>query len=164
LVVSAIVFSVSVTTEGLAQDVVCENARLEAAQARYDLGLFVEVFDLLDPCVPDGFSVREQRVVACRLMALSHIAIDSNDDAREWTRLLLRQEPDYRVVPETDPPRFASMVDDLQPAWYTWLWKGNEWYKWAGRTAIVGTAVAVPLLLRDTPEPDLPLPPAFPSR
>ncbi len=146
------------------QEAACDNPRLETAQSQYDLGLFVEVFTVLDPCVPDGFDSSEQRAVAYRLMALSHIAMDSDEEAREWTRRLLEQDSDYRVSPEVDPPRFATMVDDLQPRWYTWLWKGNEWYKWAGRTAIVGTAVAVPLLLRDTPEPDLPLPPELPIR
>ncbi len=147
-----------------AQDISCDNARLEGAQAKYDLGLFGDVFDLLDACTPDGFDSREQRLVAFRLMALSHIATDSNEDAKNWTRRLLKENPDYQVRPEADPPRFAGMVDDLTPSWYTWMWKGNQWYKWAGRTAIVGTAVALPFLLKKTPEPDLPLPPAFPPR
>ncbi len=152
------------STNVFADDNICDNARLEDATAKYDLGLFGDVFELLDPCTPEGFESREQRQVAFRLMALSHIAVDSNEEAKEWTRRMLKEDPNYQVRPETDPPRFAGMVDDLKPKWYTWLWSGNEWYKWAGRTAIVGAAVAVPLLLRSTPEPDLPLPPDLPAR
>lgn len=147
-----------------AQDTVCDNTRLETAQAQFDVGKFTAVFDLMDPCLPDGFRGREQRVVAFRLMALSNIAVDSYTEAREWTSRLLKEDPAYRVRPETDPPRFAGLVDDLRPKWYTWFWRGNEWYKWVGRTAIVGSAVALPLVLKKTPEPDLPLPPTFPSR
>jgi len=143
----------------------CDASRLEQAVSTYDFGRFNQTFTLLKPCVPDGFGGKEQRVSAYRLMALSYVATDSLDQARDWVRQLLRVDSRYDPNPQVDPPVFTTMVSDAKPRWYTWLWRGNEWYKWAGRGVLAAGAASLPFLLQgDTPEPDLPGPPDFPDQ
>jgi hypothetical protein len=141
----------------------CNEIRTAQAQSRYDLGLFDEVFGLLEPCLPDGFEDRGVRMEAYRLMALSRLALDEPEEARMWVDRLVGEDPNYPIDPEVDPPLFAEMIQKEKPAWYSWLWRGKAWYHWAGRAAIVGAGVSIPLLLRKQTEPDLPLPPDFPD-
>lgn len=147
---------------GVSAQVPCTSDRLDAASGMYDFGRFEQTFGLLGPCLPDGFAQRAERVQAYRLMALANIGVDSLARAREWVRILLRANSRFRPDPLVDPPRFTDMVDDLRPRWYSWLWRGNEWYKWAGRGAVVAGVASVPFLLRDKPKPDLPGPPVLP--
>ena len=151
----------SVQSEARAQDS-CSALRIQQATLDYDFGRFSETFRLLKPCIPDGFEGRTQRTNAYRLMALSYLATDSLDQARESIRFLLRHDSRFSPNPQSDPPLFVSMVSDMRPRWYTWMWKGGEWYKWAGRGLIVGSAVALPMLLKKTPLPLLPDPPSLP--
>ncbi len=142
----------------------CDASRLEQAVSLYDFGWFDEAFALLKPCVPDGFSEKAQRASAYRLMARFYIATDSLEHARVWVEQLLRAEPRYRPDPQLEGLVFTDMVRDLKPRWYTWLWKGNEWYKWAGRSLLITGVASLPFLLQGNEEPDLPEPPVDPSR
>ena len=143
----------------------CSSRTLDRAVDTYDFGRFEQTFDLLGPCLPDGFPQKADRVQAFRLMALAYIAIDSLEQARQWVRRLLRADGRFRPDPDVDPPRFAGLVRDLKPRWYTWLWKGNAWYKWAGRGVLAAGVVSLPLLLRGSkPPPELPGSPALPPR
>lgn len=140
----------------------CNKLRLEQAENAYTFGIFGQTFDLLRPCLPDGYPEKAQRVAVCRLMALSYIATDSLDRAVEWVRLLLRADSRYKTNEQVDPLVFTDMVNRMKPRWYTWLWRGNEWYKWVGRGLVTGAAVSITLILKGNPEPDLPDPPDFP--
>ncbi len=142
---------------------VCDTGRLERAASSYEFGWFDETFDELDPCIPDGFSEKDQRLTAFELMALSYVATDSTDDAREWVRRILHLEPSYQPDLQVENLVYRDMVRDLKPRWYTWLWKGNEWYKWAGRGALASGVVMVPILAQTDEEPDLPEPPVGPQ-
>jgi hypothetical protein len=141
----------------------CNPDLLREANDRYTIGQFADAFRILRPCVPNGFESRTNKVQAFRLLALSSIASDSLETARLYVRDLLRADSRFRPDPLVEPPLFTDMVRDLKPKWYTWPWKGRRWYHWAGRVAIVGVAVGVPLLLRDDPLAPLPGAPGFPS-
>jgi hypothetical protein len=141
----------------------CNVVRLEEAHSRFDLGLIDETFELLSPCVPNGFGAKELRVDAYRLMALSYIAIDSLDQSRTWVKRIVDANSRYRSDPDVDPPVFTDFVQSYKPNWYNWLWKGKQWYHWAGRGLIVGAAVGVPLLIKSNQPQPLPGPPAFPD-
>jgi hypothetical protein len=140
----------------------CGTSALDQAGAFYDVGMFDRAVGALQPCLPEGLPEKEQTIGAYRLMALSYIATDSLDRARESVRALLKTDSGYKADPATDPPLFADLIQAEQPPWYTFMWEGSSVSRWAGRVAVVGTAVAVPLLLRDTSEPALPGPPALP--
>jgi hypothetical protein len=140
----------------------CDGPTLDAASDAYDIGRFPQTFTLLKPCLPDGFSGKSQQVDAYRLMTLTYIATDSLEQARISIRQLLNADSRYQPDGVNDPPLFANLVSDLKPKWYTWLWRGKQWYKWAGRGAVAGV-VSLPFLLKTTPEPDLPGNPVFPT-
>ena len=140
----------------------CTALRIDQAGGEYAFGRFTETFRLLKPCVPDGFSERTYQADAYRLLALSYLATDSLVQARESIGYLLRYDSRFRPNPQTDPPLFVDMVNDMRPKWYTWLWKGGEWYKWAGRGLIVGSAIALPMILKKDELPLLPNPPGTP--
>ncbi len=148
---------------GLAQPR-CDDSRLEEAAGTYDLGLFAQTLGLLKPCLPEGFPGKPQRTSAYELMALSYIATDSLEHARRWVKLLLSVDARYDPDPGVAPPLLVDYVRDLRPPWYTWLWKGNAWYHWAGRGAVIGSVVSIPFLLRGNSAPELPGPPAFPPQ
>ena len=140
----------------------CDASRLEQAVSTYDFGRFNQTFALLRPCVPDGFGGKEQRVSAYRLIALSYVATDSLDLARDWVLQLLRVDSRYDPDPQRDSPMFTAMVSDVKPRWYAWLWRGNEWYKWAGRSVLAVGVASLPFLLKNQ-TPDLPGPPTLPG-
>jgi hypothetical protein len=101
-------------------------------------------------------------VNAWRLLALSYLAVDSVAEARSSVRSLLRVDSRYRPDASVEPLPFVNLVNDLKPRWYTWPWKGNEWYKWAGRGLLVGTAIALPIMLKKDVLPPLPEAPSPP--
>ena len=153
---------------GMAQDdaetaSACDETQIALAANQYEFGLFDESVGELKSCLPDGYDQKEQRISAYRLLALNYIVTDSLDQARESIRQLLKTDSGFQPDPENDPPVFADMVQDAKPGWYTFMWQGSSASRWAGRVAVVGTAVAVPLLLQDTSEPALPGPPALPT-
>jgi len=141
----------------------CDATILDRANSHYEIGLFDETVDELQPCLPDGLERKEERVGAYRLMALSYIATDSLDQARESIRQLLKTDSGYKPDLENDPPLYADMIEGMKPEWYTFMWKGSSASRWMGRVAVVGTAVAIPILLQDNGAPPLPGPPDLPS-
>jgi hypothetical protein len=153
-----------VATDLRAQESDFHATTITVAESRYEIGLFDDSVEELKPCLPDGFQVKEERVSAYRLMALNYIVTDSLDQARASIRGLLKTDSGYQPDPDRDPPLFAEMVQDQKPPWYTFMWEGSSAGRWAGRVAVVGAAVAVPLLLRDTSPPPLPGPPDLPSQ
>ena len=130
---------------------------------QYDIGLFDRTVGDLNPCMPDGFEQKEERIGAYRLLALSYIATDSLDQAQESIRQLLKTDSGYKPDLENDPPLYADMIEGMKPEWYTFMWKGSSPSRWMGRVAVVGTAVAVPFLLQDNSAEPLPGPPDLPT-
>ena len=141
----------------------CDATILDRANSNYEIGLFDETVDELQPCLPDGLEQKEERVGAYRLMALSYIATDSLDQAKESIRQLLKTDSGYKPDLENDPPLYADMIEGMKPEWYTFMWKGSSPSRWMGRAAVVGAVVAVPFLLQDNSAPPLPGPPDLPT-
>jgi hypothetical protein len=146
-----------------AQDADCDATTISAAESQYEIGRFDRSVDELRQCLPDGFGQKEQRLSAYRLMALNYIVTDSLDQARQSIRLLLKTDSGFEPDPDNDPPLFSEMVQNQKPPWYTFMWEGSSTGRWVGRVAVVGMAVAVPFLLRDTSPEPLPGPPDLPS-
>jgi hypothetical protein len=165
--VTLALFRVVSTPQLMAQDSLDLNCNdssvLDRAGAYYDVGMFDRVLGTLQPCLPHGLDEKEQKIGVYRLMALSYIATDSLDQARESVRALLKTDSGYKADALVDPPLFVDLIEAEQPPWYTFMWEGSSAGRWVGRAVVIGTAVAVPLLLRDTNEPPLPGPPDLPE-
>lgn len=86
----------------------CGDVALTDARKFYEIGQFDRVFATLEPCLQIGFTDR-QRVLAYRYLAMSYLALDSNDIAVASVGRLLKLEPNFE--PDLfDPPRFIELV------------------------------------------------------
>lgn len=92
----------------------CDEVTLGEARNLYELGQFQQVFDLLSPCLKEGFT-SQQRVEALRLMAFSYLAIDSLDAAYDQTMQILQINPAYQPS-LFDPPGFIEQVRQIRLA------------------------------------------------
>ena len=84
----------------------CDDNILNEAQKKYDIGLFNEVKDMLQPCIQNGFS-QKQLIQAYRLMSVSYLAIDSVASAVAYANKLINIKPDFDAE-LFGPPKFDS--------------------------------------------------------
>ncbi len=162
--VATVFVLLSSSPRAAAAQIACTDDTIAEASNSFHFGRFPTTINLLRQCLPDRPEPKSSRVAAYRLMALSYIATDSLDLARASVGAILRLDAGFESDRSADPPLFSQFVDDMRPRWYSWLYRGNEWYKWVGRGVIVGAAASIPFVLSaDSREPDLAGPPAFPA-
>jgi outer membrane receptor for ferrienterochelin and colicin len=92
----------------------CSDVTLNDARKSYEIGKFTEVINSLKPCIEKGFN-EKQKVEAYRLLAMTFIAIDSNEQAAIATGFLLQINPNYEAN-LFDPPAFIKLVNTLRLA------------------------------------------------
>ena len=90
----------------------CSDVTLNQARKFYDIGKFSEVIRTLNHCVHQGFN-EKQKVEGYRLLAMTYIAIDSNELAAQETGYLLQINPTYEAN-LFDPPAFIRMVNNIK--------------------------------------------------
>ncbi len=90
----------------------CEKALAEAEQ-KYSAGRFDEAIDLLEKCLPVGFSDEEKKK-AYKLLAFSYLAKDYLDQAKNAILKLLELVPTWQPDPIQDPPPFTKMVEEVK--------------------------------------------------
>jgi hypothetical protein len=154
---------VAITPRTVVSQSICTTTTIQLAESAYSIGRFPTMYELLNPCLPNGFTEKRNSVDAYRLVALSYVASDSLDMAKMAIKQMLRIDSGYRPNPDTDPPIYVNLVNDQVPSWYTFMWTGNSTSHWLGRVAVVGALIAVPILVASSTEPDLPGPPSTPS-
>ena len=141
----------------------CTSATLQQANLSYRFGHFSAMFLTLAPCLPDGFSDKNDVTSAYRLIALSYVATDSLTLARSSIRQLLKYDSGYRPDPATEPPIYVDMVNEQIPSWYTYMWRGNSTSRWLARGLTIGALIAIPVIINGNTESDLPGPPPLPE-
>ena len=92
----------------------CETA-LTDAQNMYAIGNFDNTIRQLLPCLDAGFS-DGQKVYGYRLLALSYLAMDEFDEARDAIQQLLVLSPRYKYDPVRDPLPFTRILFELGPS------------------------------------------------
>ncbi len=90
----------------------CSDVSLNDARKYYENGRFNEVILSLKSCIEKGFN-EKQKVEAFRLLAMTYLAIDSNDQAASVTNFLLQINPNYEAN-LFDPPSFIKLVNTLK--------------------------------------------------
>lgn len=84
-----------------------ERASYQSAESAWHDGRFQQAVRILERDMP---SYQEALLPgACRLLALCHLALDREEDAIRYVRLMLRYHP-YYVLSLDDPVRFADLV------------------------------------------------------
>ena len=142
---------------------VCDDLIIARAEDQYRFGWFPQTLNTLQPCLRDDVVDVPRQSMAYRLAGLSYIGVDSLEQARSIVARLLSINSRFEPDPEVDNLVFRGIVDDLKPPWYSWLWKGNEWYRWGGRGALVSGVIMAPVLLHRKEVPDLPEAPLDPQ-
>ena len=113
--VLALMFALSLnfvmTSQARSQDK-CENA-LKEAENLYITGRFDEAIDLLEGCLPSGFT-QEQKKQAYRLLGKSYLAKDYLDQAKDAIEKLLEIVPTWKPDPIQEPPEFMQLVEEVK--------------------------------------------------
>jgi hypothetical protein len=89
-----------------AQNICSQN--LLTAQRKYDQGQLMEVNNLLDACLENGFS-KAEKIQAYRLSILSLLFQDEQEQAGELMVKLIKIQPDYSVNPAVDPTEYIKL-------------------------------------------------------
>ena len=90
----------------------CDTA-LADADEQYRAGYFDQVIERLSDCLDQSAFSSEERRRAYRLLGLSYIGKDREQDARAAVRSLLEVAPDYQPDPALDPPPFVQLVEEM---------------------------------------------------
>ncbi len=112
------------------------------AQQSYNDGFFNSTIELIKPCLADGFETKQHKQKANRYMALAFIELNYPDSARKYIQNIINLDDSFEADLEKDPLIFIDIVDESKPSWYSylysWIYSGNEWYKWGGRVVLSG--------------------------
>ena len=81
------------------------------AENAYIIGRVEQVQELLGDRV--AFFKGTLKQSAYRLLALANLELDKQEEAEQYVRSLLRENPYYSTVPD-DPQRFVDMVEDIK--------------------------------------------------
>lgn len=101
--------------EVFGQQVNCSEELVEA-QNSYDRGRFDDSINRINRCLERDTWTDEERRRAYRLMGLSYLGKDLEDDARSTVTKLLELVPNYEADPAEDPPAFVRMVEEVRAA------------------------------------------------
>lgn len=82
---------------------------LREAQGLYDQGLIEDIPGMLEDCIRDGFT-KEERLDAYKLIILSYLFDDDQDQANEEMLKFLKKYPEYQIT-ATDPAEFTYLFN-----------------------------------------------------
>jgi hypothetical protein len=140
-----------------AQDT-CATASIEAGKM-YEVGRFDEVIELVKACLADD-SLGIEKLPAYRIVALTYIAIDHIEEAKEAIGKILDLNTKYEPNPIQDPRRYIELVEQVKQQRLIsgkrhkrWMWLGAS-----GMAAAAGIVTAIIVGGKEQPEP-LPPPP-----
>ena len=154
-------FSFSVTSPAESQEK-CVNAVTDA-QEMYSVGRSVEVIVLLSHCLPDSIPQTE-KVQAYRLLALSYLAEDFDNEARVAVKKLLDLNPNFEPDPTQDDARFIKQIEEEKEIRAQKKSKKRKWFIIGGGVVLAGVTTAlITTVGGGTPRPRLPDPPVFPD-
>jgi tetratricopeptide (TPR) repeat protein len=87
--------------------------QLDIAQQEYDLGNFEKAIELIQPCLKNPGVSESEKGRGYRLLGLVYIGKQLEKEANEAIKNLLLMVPNYKINPETDPPRLKRIIDDV---------------------------------------------------
>lgn len=154
-------FSFSITSPAKSQEK-CVNAVTDA-QEMYEKGLSPEVILLLSHCLPDSIPQTE-KVRAYRLLALSYLAEDFDNEARVAVKKLLDLNENFESDPTQDDAGFIKQVEEEKEIRAQKKSKRKKWFLIGGGVVLAGLTTAILTTVGgETPRPRLPDPPVFPD-
>ncbi len=91
----------------------CGIEKINEAKKMYNMGLFFEINEYLQPCLEKKIRSIE-KIEAYRLIALSYLAIDSLEASREASKKILEIKSNFETDPLEDPPGFIRLIQGLK--------------------------------------------------
>lgn len=134
---------------------------LEQAYELYDVGEYGRVIASLKPCLPVGIET-EQKLRACKLLALASLAIDDTVEAEKAVGWMLDQDPKYKPDPSQEQIEFIRLVERAKQQRLTQAKKSGRKWLWIGGGGLVAAGVAAVLISSGGGVERLPDPPGLP--
>ena len=118
---------------------------MDEAEQKYNTGSFDNAVELLTQVISQQDIPQTEKQRAYRLLGLTYIAKELEEDARSTVKKLLEMVPDYKTDPVQDPPPFIRLVQEVKDEESSQTQKpdeggGIEWYWIAGGAAVAGVA------------------------
>ena len=135
------------TTKIIAQVEGKYGQQLDDAEQKYNTGNFDKAVEILTQVIAEKDITQDEKQRAYRLLGLTYIAKELEEDARSAVKKLLEMVPDYKTDPVQDPPPFIRLVQEVKKeeeqsvaAETPKEGGGIEWYWIAGGAAVAGVA------------------------
>jgi hypothetical protein len=104
---------VFLTTKSFAQSGDDCILTLKEAEKLYEAGKLEEISALLEPCIKSGFN-KEQKTQAYRLLTLSYLFDNQNENAEKAILKLLKYNPEYQINTAIDPSEFINLYNNFR--------------------------------------------------
>lgn len=103
----------------------CDKALMEAENL-YQSGQLYVIPDKLGPCLENGFNMQEKQS-AYRLLTLTYLHINQEENAKNSLHKLLQLNPDYIISREKDPVELYNLYQqfNVNPVFYTGIRAGG---------------------------------------
>jgi len=108
------VYEVLPSVVSLAQAQTDWEEQLNEAEQIFYSGQFSQAEALLREALQSGELTTDQRTRAYRILGLSYLSRELENQARDAIQSLLDIVPDYAPNPEQDPPQFIRLVEDVR--------------------------------------------------
>lgn len=93
-------------------DICVQN--IEVAQQRFDEGRIQDIQELLTDCLKKGNYTKAQKSQALRLLTLSYIFLEDEDNAEASMLKLLQTDHEFKVNPAIDPTEFINLHEQFR--------------------------------------------------
>lgn len=103
----------------------CGKALTEA-ESLYQSGQLYAISDKLIPCLENGFDIPEKQS-AYRLLTLTYLNINQEENAKDMLHKLLQLNPDYVITREKDPVELYNLYQqfNVNPVYYAGIRTGG---------------------------------------
>ena len=91
----------------------CGSATINSSQINYNIGRFNETIEQLNNCLSSKGFNQEEKIEAYKLLAMSHLALDSTTKAEEAINELFNINNQFELK-YTDPERFKKEVNRIK--------------------------------------------------
>ncbi len=152
----------------IAQEIDKYKEQLDEAEQKYNIGSFDDAINVLGQIIGNTDLTQQEKQRTYRLLGLTYIAKELEEEAKNAVKILLEIVPDYQTDPEQDPPGFIKLVEESR---LTPEKEGDSsWILIAGGAVLAGVVAAVLIFAGGDDEAeaevieDLPGPPVLPKK
>ncbi len=87
--------------------------QLILAEKEYLLGKYTEALDLVNECLDKANLIDLEKEKAYKILSLVYISMDSINEATNAVKNLLIINPNFEIVPDTDPQTLQNLIDNI---------------------------------------------------